>query len=188
MAGERVGFSGLCRRAAAGPGQSGHPNLALGRRVSPGHVRSEAGGGERLLRAVQNAHRNQRAGNQNLRAAAAAGETGGQVFPHPQHDPRQQCPRNRIVHGPDRPASRRTRRLSVRRRRGVAVQGLRRRIPGTHSALHRVNPAAGAVLRSGLSGVALQTVRHGRRSGQNAVCGGRRCRSRHFRAAAEGPS
>ena len=52
-----------------------------------------------------------------------------------------------------RPAGGRS--LSVRRRGGVAVQGLRCRIPGIDPALHRVDPAAGAVFRGGLSGVAL---------------------------------
>ena len=40
--------------------------------------------------------------------------------------------------------------LSQRRRRGLALQGLRRRLPRTDSALHRADRAAGAVLRGGL--------------------------------------
>ena len=55
--------------------------------------------------------------------------------------------------------------LSVRRRRGLAVQGLRRRIQRTDPALHRADRAAGAVFRGGFPGDALQALRHRRRPG-----------------------
>ena len=53
-------------------------------------------------------------------------------------------------------------------------------------ALHCADRTAGAVFRGGLFGVALSTLRHGRRSRQNALRGGRRGERKHFRAAPEG--
>ena len=64
-------------------------------------------------------------------------------------------------------------RLPVRRRRGLAVQGLRRRLQGPDPALHRADPAAGAVLRGRLPRAALQAVRHRRRPGQDAASSSR---------------
>ena len=57
--------------------------------------------------------RNQRARHPDLRTAAAAGQTGRQVFHHPQHDPRQQRPRNGVLHGADRADAGRAAGLSV---------------------------------------------------------------------------
>ena len=81
----------------------------------------------------------------------------------------------------------RARGLSQRRRGGLAVQGLQRRIQGTDPALHRADPAAGALLRSRLPGLALQAVRHRRRPGAGALRGGRRGGAGHHRPAAAGP-
>jgi len=59
-----------------------------------------------IIAGVQNAHRTNVPGIK-ICECCLCWRTGGQVFPHPQHDSRQQCPRNRVVHGPDRPADRR---------------------------------------------------------------------------------
>ena len=66
-------------------------------------------------------------------------------------------------------AAGRPRCLSERRRRGLAVQGLRRRLSRADSALHRADRAAGAVFRGGLPRVALQAVCHRRRPGADAA-------------------
>jgi len=50
--------------------------------------------------------------------------------------------------------------ISVRRRRGLAVQGLPRRIQRTDSTIHRGDRAARTVLRSSVFGVAPQTLCH----------------------------
>ena len=65
-------------------------------------------------------------------------------------------------------------------------KGLQRRIQGADSALHRADRAAGPVLRRGLPGVAVQTVRDRRRSGAGALRGGRRGGAGANRSAAEG--
>ena len=58
-------------------------------------------------------------------------------------------------------------------RGGLAVQGLRRRLQGPDSAVHRADRAAGAVLRGRLPGLALQAVRHRRRPGPDAASSSR---------------
>ena len=82
--------------------------------------------------------------------------------------------------------ARRPGRVSVRRRGGLAVQGLRRRIHRADSALHRGHQTAGPVFRGGLPGVALQAVCHRRRSRGEPVRRRRRRCPGHHRAAAEG--
>ncbi len=106
--------------------------------------------------------------HQHRRAASRAGQAGRQVLAHPQHDPRQQRPRDGGLPGADR-ARLRARRLSQRRRGGVALQGLRRRLQGPDPALHRADPAAGPLLRGRLPGPALQALRHRRRPGGQAL-------------------
>ena len=99
-----------------------------------------------------------------------------------------QRPRDGGLHGADRPGARRAGCLPRRRRGGLAVQGLRRRLQGADSALHRADRAAGAVLRGGVPRGALQAVRHGRRPGAEPVRGGRRRGAGHLRPAAAGPA
>ena len=168
---------------AEGQAELGHPDLAVGRPVAPGYLRSQARGGQRLLRPAEQAiPTNVR--HPHLRAVAPAGQAGRQVLAHPQHDPRQQRPRDGRLHGADRPAARRPR-WSIRARGGgLAVQGLRRRLQGADSALHRAHPAAGAVLRGRLPGAALQALRHRRRPGPEAFHGRRRRGPGHHRPAA----
>ena len=71
--------------------------------------------------------------------------------------------------------------LSERRRRGLAVQGRRRRLARIDSALHRSDRVAGAVLRGRIPAVALQTLRHRRRSGAGPLRRRRHRRPRRHR-------
>ena len=113
----------------------------------------------------------------------AAGQAGRQVLPDPQHDPRRQRARNRVLHRADRPHVRRPRCVSQRRRRGLAVQRLQRRIQGADPALYRADRAAGTFLRSRLPGLALQALRHRRRPRAGQLRRGRRGRPGHHRRA-----
>ena len=90
------------RKQQQSQGQVGHPDLDVGRPVAPGYVRSETGGGLRLLRPVEQADPHQCRRNRHRRTASPAGQTGRQVFHHPQHDARHQRPRNGGLHGSDR--------------------------------------------------------------------------------------
>ena len=136
---------------------------------------------------LEHPHRHQRQRHPHRRAAAAAGQAGRQVFHHPQHDPRHQRARDGVLHRADRARLRRPRRLPQRRRRGLALQGLQRRLQGTHPALHRAHPAAGPLLRGRLPGLALQAVRHRRRPRPGALRRRRRGRAGHHRPAPAGP-
>ncbi len=122
------------------------------------------------------------------RAAAPAGQAGRQVLHHPQHDPRQQRPRDGRLHvQTGRTPGGRLVYPSVGRR-GFAVQGLRRRLQGADSALHRADPAAGTVFGGRLPGIALQALCHRRRPGAEPVRRGRRRRAGYLRPAAAGPT
>ena len=72
----------------------------------------------------------QRAGDPDRRTAAAAGQAGGQVFHHPQHDPRHQRPRDGRLYDADRPRAGDRAGVSVGRGRRLAVQGIRSRLQG----------------------------------------------------------
>ena len=89
-------------------------------------------------------------GHPDRRAAAAAGQAGRQVLDHPQHDPRHQRHETAayMVQTGRKPGDRLV--YPVRRRGGVAVQGLRPRLQGPDPAVHRADRAAGPVLRGGL--------------------------------------
>ena len=141
------------RRAGEGQGQGGDPDLAVGRAVATS-TRSipSPTPGPIIAGPLKNPIDTNVDGDPDQRAVAAVGQAGRQVLADPQHDPRQQRPRDGGLHGADRAAAGRARRLSVRRRGGVALQGLRGRLQGADSALHRAHATAGAVLRGRLPG------------------------------------
>ena len=138
------------RAGHAGEGQA-VIQIWLGAAVAPRYVRSQAGGGQRLLRTAEQPDRDQRRRDPHLRVAPVAGQAGRQVLAHPQHDPRRQRPETaaylmqtgRIA---GRPAG-----LSLRRGRGLATsRATRHGYTGLDSALHRAHAAAGPVLRGGI--------------------------------------
>ena len=91
-----------------GQSQVGHPDLDVGRPVATSTPSTPS-----RRPATTTAARSNKPiatnvdGHPDRRAAAAAGQAGRQVLDHPQHDPRQQRPRNGLLHGPDRPDARR---------------------------------------------------------------------------------
>ena len=119
----------------------------------------------------------------------AAGQAGRQVFDHPQHDPRQQRPRNGVLHGADRAAAGRPR-WSIPCVGAVVslFKGYDAGYKGLIPPYIVLTAAAGAVLRGRLPGRALQAVRHRRRPGAEPLRRGRRRGPGHHRPAAAGPA
>ena len=107
----------------AGPGEIGDPGLPLGRDVAQRHLGSEARGGLRLHGRVLWRHPHERPGRPDQPALPEAGEAGRQVLADPQHDARQQRPRDRRLPHADRARPGRAAGLSQRRRGLLVVQG-----------------------------------------------------------------
>ena len=179
------------RSPAAARAKVGHPALALGRPAAPGHVRPQAGRRLRLLRPVRQGDPDERGRHPDRRAAARAGEAGRQVLPDPEPHARRQRPRDGGIRSADRPQVGRQARLPRHGCGRVALQGLRRRLQGPASALHRPDRAAGPLLGVRVPRAALRAVRHRRRPGPDPIRGagrGRRPASPSSASATAAPS
>jgi hypothetical protein len=142
-----------------------HPNLDVGRPVAPGHLRSES----------PEAGYDYCGPLTNPIATNVSGIEIGELLPLLAKQADKYSIIRSMTHGNNGHETAsymvqtgragRRRGLSVRRRRGLAVQGLRRRLQGADSALHRADRTAGAFSEAGFPGIALQAVRHRRRPG-----------------------
>ena len=144
-----------------GPGQVGHPDLLVGRHVAQRHLGPETGLGLQLHGRARQGHPHQGGRNTDRRAVSPVGEAGRQILLDPQHDPRQWRARDGGLPDADRPQAGRAAGLPQRGRRLRLLQ--EGAVPGVAAAVHRHAPGRRAVLRRGLPGPRLQTVRHRRR-------------------------
>ena len=138
-------------------------DLDVGRPVAPRYVRSETGGGLRLLRPARQADCDQCGRHQigELLPLLAKQADKYSIIRSMTHGNNGHETASYMVQTGRAPA-----RLSSHRRRdSLAVQGLRSRATRADPALHRADGTAGPFFRGGLSGSALQALRHRRRSG-----------------------
>ncbi len=118
-------------------------------------------------------------------AVSQAGQAGRQILLDPQHDPRQQRPRDGGLPDANRPPARRAAGLPQRGRHLRLLQ--ERAVQRAAPALRRDAAGSRAVFRGGLPGPRVQTFRHGRRSERGPLRGGGDRQPGNRRRAAKGP-
>ncbi len=128
-AGAERAYSGIrSGRRTVRTGESGHSDLDVGRAASYRHLRPQAERGLRLHGAARWCARHECPGHTGGRTSAPACRACRQVLHHPQHDAREQRPRDGRLHRADRPPPGRQDRLPVTWRHRLAAQGLRWRL------------------------------------------------------------